>query len=473
MRVWWLVAAVMVAAAALVARRIGDWMNRQPERLPTSNERPTVLIAGSGFGGFHAARELERRLPAEAADIVLASPDNHLTYGPLLPNVAAGVIEPRHVAVALHGELRRTRYLTGALTALDIPGRTATLCDADGDATSVHWDRLVLAPGAVTRLPAILGLAEHALGLKTMTAAITLRDHVIRQLNLADATDDPAERRARATFVVVGAGYTGVEAAAHLQLFSQRAVRRFSRLRRSDLRWVLVDVADQVLADVGPVLGRRALAVLRRRGLQVRLRTTVEEVTEDAVRLSDGETLPSYTLVWAAGVKPEPVVERLGLPLEKGRLRVEATLRVPGVDGVYALGDAAAVPDLTQPGRFTAPTAQHAQRQGRAVARNVAASLGYGTERPYRHHDLGQAVDLGPFSAVARPLGLPLWGLPAALVTRGYHLLALPSAAGRVRVLLGWLLDLVMPPQLSRVGRTSPVGAAEPGRGGGFPGPRR
>src|SRR3954453_11117513 len=306
-------------------------MNRQPGRLPTSSERPTVLIAGSGFGGFHAARELERRLPAEAADIVLASPDNHLTYGPLLPNVAAGVIEPRHVAVALHGELRRTRYLTGALTALDIPRRTATLTDSGDKVTSLRWDRLVLAPGAVTRLPAIPGLAEHALGLKTVTAAIALRDHVIRQLNLADATDDPAERRARATFVVVGAGYTGVEAAAQLQLFSHRAVRKFPRLRRSDLRWLLVDVADQVLAEIGPFLGRRALAVLRRRGMQVRLRTTVQAVTEDAARLSEGEALRSYTLIWAAGVKPEPVVERLGLPLEKGRLRVEATLRVPSV----------------------------------------------------------------------------------------------------------------------------------------------
>jgi NADH:ubiquinone reductase (H+-translocating) len=177
-------------------------------------------------------------------------------------------------------------------------------------------------------------------------------------------------------------------------------VRRFPRLRRSDLRWVLVDVADQVLAEIGPFLGRRALAVCRRRGMQVRLRTTVEEVTQDAVRLSDGETLRSYTLIWVAGIKPEPVIERLGLPLEKGRLRVEATLQVPDVAGVYALGDAAAVPDPTRPGRLTAPTGQHAQRQGRAVARNVSASLGYGPERPYRHHDLGQAVDLGRFSAV-------------------------------------------------------------------------
>jgi NADH dehydrogenase len=132
-------------------------MDRQPELLPTSDERPAVLIAGSGFGGFHAARELERILPAGAADIVLASPDDHLTYGPLLPNVAAGVIEPRHVAVALHGELRRTRYLTGALTALDIPGRIATVSDSDGKIATVRWDRLVLAPGAVTRLPAIPG----------------------------------------------------------------------------------------------------------------------------------------------------------------------------------------------------------------------------------------------------------------------------------------------------------------------------
>jgi NADH dehydrogenase len=420
-----------------------------------------VLVVGSGFGGFHAARELERRLPADGADIVLASPDDHLTYGPLLPNVAAGVLEPRHATVALHSGLRRTRHVAGAVEELDLVDRTAVLRGADGSTRYLAWDRLVLAPGAVTRMPPVPGLADHAFSLKTLADAVTLRDHVVGQLDRADATEDPALRRAHATFVLVGAGYTGLEAAAQLWLFAHRAQAQLSRLQARDIRFVLVDVADQILPQLGSFLGRRARAVLRRRGIEVLLRTTVERVDAGVVQLSSGR-VESHTLVWAAGVTAEPVVGRLGLPLTRGRLHVDENLRVTGAGGVFAIGDAAAVPDLTQPGRLTPPTAQHAERQGRAVGRNVAASLGFGTQRRYRHRDLGLVVDLGPWAAVARPLGIPLWSVPAALVTRGYHLLALPSVSGRARVLLDWLLDLVSRPQLTRVGWPRPPAPTHP-----------
>jgi NADH dehydrogenase len=445
--VWWLATGTMVAAAGAVLWR-GGGRTAAREAAPA-----TVVVVGSGFGGFHAARQLERTIPADAAEIVLVSPTDHLTYGPLLPNVAAGVTEPRHVTVSLHGELRRTRHVTGELADLDPGARTATVRGSDGTERTLRWDRMILAPGAVPRLPAVPGLAEHAFSLKTLPDAVTLRDHVLEQLDLADATDDPAERRARTTFVVVGAGYTGTEAAGQLRLFSRRALARYPRLRAGGVRWILVDHAGQVLPELGTRLSRRALRILRRRGVEVRLRTTVEEVRPGAVRLSGGEPVATHTLVWAAGVTADPVVHRLGLPLRDGRLRTDALLRVPGVDGLYAIGDAAAVADLTRPGEFTAPTAQHAERQGRRAARNLAASLGYGTQRPYRHRDLGLVVDLGPWNAVARPLGVPLWGPPAALVTRGYHLLALPSRAGRLRVALDWLLDLVVAPQLTRLGR--------------------
>ena len=431
---------------------------------PDTGRRPTVLVVGSGFGGFNTAKELERRLPAQAADIVLASPDGHLTYGPLLPNVAAGVLEPRHATVALHSQLRRTRHLDALLQSVDLQSREATLTGTDGSTSVVRWDRLVLAPGAVTRLPPVPGLSRHALGLKTLTDAVALRDHVIEQLDAADATDDPARRRAHSTFVVVGAGYTGLEAITQLSRFIRRAVRSFPRLQDQDLRFVLVDMAERVLPEGGSFLSRKALDVLRRQGIELRLATTVRHLHADAVDLSDGDTVPTRSLVWAAGVTSEPVVGCLGLPLVGGRLEVDPHLRVVGADGVYAIGDAAAVPDLTHPGRVTAPTAQHAQRQGKAAGRNVAATLGFGTELPYRHGDLGMVVDLGPWSAVARPLGLPLWGPPAALVTRGYHLLALPSGPGRTRVLLDWLLDLLVRPQLARVGRRGPAAPTRPDR---------
>jgi NADH:ubiquinone reductase (H+-translocating) len=275
---------------------------------------------------------------------------------------------------------------------------------------------------------------------------------VLRELENADAADDPDRRRACCTFVVVGAGYSGTETAAQMQLVTTRAAANYPRLRPEHMRWVLVDLAPRVLPELGRRLGDKAMEVLRGRGVEVRLGTTVEEATGDAVRLSDGETIPTHTLVWCTGVTPSPLIETLGLPTERGRLKVGANLQVPDAPDVFAFGDAAAVPDLTRPGKLTGQTAQHAQRQGRTAARNVAASLGVGRAVDYRHHDLGFVVDLGGFEAVASPLGLALGGLPGLVVTRGYHVLALPSPGNRIRVSLDWLLDWATRPQLARLG---------------------
>jgi NADH:ubiquinone reductase (H+-translocating) len=418
----------------------------------SSARRPTVLVVGSGFAGFHCVRRLEKLLPADAADLVLASSADYLLYSPLLPNVAAGVLEPRHIAVGLHAALRRAKVALGHVVAVDIAGHSATLRRADGSTVELAWDRLVLAPGGVTRTFDIPGVAEHGLGLKTLAEAAFLRDHVLRELENADAADDPDRRRACCTFVVVGAGYSGTETAGQMQLVTTRAAANYPRLRPEHMRWVLVDLAPRVLPELGRRLGEGAMEVLRRRGVEVRLGTTVEEATGDAVRLSDGETIPTHTLVWCTGVTPSPLIDTLGLPTERGRLKVGADLKVPDAPDVFAFGDAAAVPDLTRPGKLTGQTAQHAQRQGRTAARNVAASLGVGRAVDYRHHDLGFVVDLGGFEAVASPLGLALGGLPGVVVTRGYHLLALPSLGNRIRVSLDWLLDWTMPTQLARLG---------------------
>jgi NADH:ubiquinone reductase (H+-translocating) len=417
-----------------------------------SARRPTVLVVGSGFAGFHCVRRLEKLLPADAADLVLASSADYLLYSPLLPNVASGVVEPRHIAVGLHAALRRAKVALGHVVAVDIAGHSATLRRADGSTVELAWDRLVLAPGGVTRTFDIPGVAEHGLGLKTLAEAAFLRDHVLRELENAAAADDLDRRRACCTFVVVGAGYSGTETAAQMQLVTTRAAANYPRLRAEHMRWVLVDLAPRVLPELGRRLGDEAMQVLRRRGVEVRLGTTVEEATGDAVRLSDGETIPTHTLVWCTGVTPSPLIDTLGLPTERGRLKVGADLKVPDAPDVFAFGDAAAVPDLTRPGKLTGQTAQHAQRQGRTAARNVAASLGVGRAVDYRHHDLGFVVDLGGFEAVASPLGLALGGLPGLVVTRGYHLLALPSLGNRIRVSLDWLLDWAMRPQLARLG---------------------
>jgi NADH dehydrogenase len=417
------------------------------------DERPTVLVVGSGYAGFHFCRQLERRLAPAAAQIVIASPVDYLLYTSLLPQVAAGVLEPRHLAVGLREALKRTELDLAHVVAVDLQQRTVTLRRADGRTFARSWDRLVLGPGAVTRTFDIPGVKEHAHGLKSLAEAVALRDHVLRQLEWADIAHDPHERAARCTFVVVGAGYTGTELAAQLQSVTSEAVGHYPRLHDTEPRWILLDLAERVLPELDPRLSAGALDVLQRRGVDVRLGTSVAAATTDRVTLTNGAVVPCHTLVWTAGVTPSPLIGTLDLPTERGRLTVDAQFRVPGRADVFAFGDAAAVPDLSQaPGTLAGQTAQHAQRQGKAAARNVAASFGHGTPKSYEHRDLGFVVDLGGASAVANPLHVPLSGPIAAAITRGYHLLALPTNRKRLRVATDWLLDAVSPPQLVQLG---------------------
>jgi NADH:ubiquinone reductase (H+-translocating) len=415
--------------------------------------RTRIVVVGVGFAGFHCLRRLERLLPPEAAEIVAVSPTDYMPYLPLLPEVGAGIVDPRHIAVPLSVTLSRTRLVPGHAVGVDLATRTCQVRDLEGGRRSIGWDRLVLAPGSVTRTLPVPGLAEHAVGFKTIAEALYLRDHLLEQLELADATDDPAMRRARCTFVVVGAGYTGTELAAQGQLFTLAARHHYPHIGPDDLRWVLVDLAPTILAELGERLSRPALRILRGRGVDVRLRTTVEEVTAGAVRLSDGTTVPTRTLVWCVGVTPGPLTQALGLKTEKGRIVVDEYLTVPGHPEVFAAGDAAGAPDPTRPGGLTPMTAQHAQRQGKAAARSLAASFGFGTRRAYRHRDLGFVVDLGGWQAVANPLRVPLSGVPAKVLARAYHLVSLPH--NRLRVATDWVNDVVEHRQFVRLGLVS------------------
>ncbi|NEM06178.1 NAD(P)/FAD-dependent oxidoreductase [Geodermatophilus normandii] len=420
-----------------------------------SGRPPRVVVVGGGFAGFHALRYLQRHLPRDAADLVLVSPNDYLLYSPLLPEVATGVVEARHVAVSLRRTLPRVRLVLGRVTDVDLTGHRITVQRADM-VQRLDWDHLVLVPGSITRQFEIPGVPEHARGLKTLVEAVYLRDHLLEQLDLADAQPDTEEgRAARAemlTVVAVGAGYTGTEFVAQAQRWLTRIERRWDRTRAQDVRWVLVDVAPAVLPELGPRLGEHALRVLRDRGVDVRLRTSVASAEDTRIVLTDGTTIGTRTLVWGAGVVASPLVMGLGLPTRRGRLVTDPDLSVPGADGLWAAGDAAAVPDLAVDEAAdgqrpdTQPTAQHAQRQGVALGRNIAAALGYGTARPYRHPDLGLAADLGGLDAVARPLGIPLTGPAAKVVTRGYHLYALPAMSNRIRVALDWAFQTLLPP---------------------------
>ncbi len=397
-------------------------------------------MVGTGFAGYHCLRTLERRMPS--ADLVAVNPADYMLYVPLLPEVAGGVIDPRQVAVPLRTKLPRTRTVLGNVTGVDLTAKTVTVVTVEGGRQDLEWDRLVIASGSVTRLLSIPGVAEHAKGFKSVAEAIYLRDHVLRQLELAEQADDPDERRARSTFVVVGAGYTGTELVAQGQELTRRAGH--------DARWVLVDMADRVLPNLSSRLSGPARRILEKRGVEVRLGTSVGAVTRTCVRLTDDTEIPARTVTWCVGVRPDPLVEPLGLSTTKGRLDTDRYLGVPGHPDVFAAGDVAAVPDLTRPGEITPMTAQHAQRQGRVAGINVAASLGVGRRREYRHRDLGFVVDLAGTRAVADPLHLPMRGWPAKVVTRGYHLLALP--ANRLRVAFDWTADLLTRRQVVHFG---------------------
>jgi NADH dehydrogenase len=281
-----------------------------------------------------------------------------------------------------------------------------------------------------------------------MAEAVYLRDALLRDIELAHTTDDPLERKARCTFIVVGAGYTGTEVAAHGQLLTKEAGERCPGLDQP-IRWLLVEAAPRVLPALDARLSAAAHKVLTRRGVEIRTQTTVEEASHEGVRLSGGEFVPSRTLIWCVGVRPDPLIESLGMPTIKGRLVVDEYLTVPGHPEVYACGDAAAVPDLTWPGEITAMTAQHAQRQGKIVAHNIAATYGHGRRRVYKHHDLGFVVELGGAKAAANVLGTSISGAPAKMITCGYHLADIPY--NRLRISSDWMLDALLPRQLVRL----------------------
>lgn len=412
-------------------------------------DRPRIVIVGAGFAGYHAARSLAARV-GTAAEIVLINPTDYFLYLPLLPDVAAGVLDPRRVAVSLPATLPGVRLVLGEVDTVDLDGSAVEWADPEGGRGRISYDRLVLAAGSVNKLLPIPGVAEHATGFRGLPEALYLRDHVTRQVELADTASDPREREARCTFVVVGAGYTGTEIAAQGPLLTDALLRRHPRLRDQPVRWLLLDLAPRVLPELDERLSSTAEEVLRSRGVEVRTGQSIEEATADGVRLTTGETVPTRTLAWCVGVRPDPLVAELGLPMEKGRLVVDEYLCVPDHPEVFACGDAAAVPDLTRPGETTAMTAQHAVRQGRRAGRNVAASLGHGRRRGYKHHDLGFVVDLGGRAAAASPLRIPMSGLPAKAVTRAYHLISMPG--NRIRTAVDWTLDAALERQTVQLG---------------------
>jgi NADH:ubiquinone reductase (H+-translocating) len=412
--------------------------------------RPRVVIVGAGFAGFHCARVLDRRLAA-SAEVVLLNPSDHTVYSALLPDVVGGVLDPASVATPLAASLPSTTVVVvGTVTAVDPAARSCTVRRTDGEELRLTWDRLVLNPGSVTRTFGIAGVQEYARGFKTIAEATYLRERILRQLQLAGSAHDADARAGLGSFVVVGAGFTGLELAAQGHKLARVALRQHRELDPASVRWTVIEAGSSVLGQAPARLARRALARMRKSGVEVRLDTPVAEIAPDHVRLVNGETLATRTVVWTTGVAPAPLISALGLGVEHGRLVVDDALQARDHPDVFALGDAAAVPDLARAGRLAAQTAQQEQRQGVAAARNVVASLEDRGARAYRHRDLGFAVDLTGWNAVATPLGIGLSGVLAKLAGRAYHLLALPS--GRLRVLSDWVNAVIRGRQIVELG---------------------
>jgi NADH dehydrogenase len=391
--------------------------------------RGGTLVLGGGFGGAYVAKLVGK------SGATIVSPESSMLYTPLLPEVAAGAIEPRHTMIPLRIMCPNAEVVLGRATGLDENTNRVAIETATGE-DEIEYDNVVIALGAVARMLPVPGLAEHGLGFKNLADAIHLRTHLLNRLDAADA--DPANAERHLTFVFVGAGYAGVEALAELTDLAGDAVRHYPNLKKTPQRWVLVDAGDRILGEVPAQLGDYAGKNLRKRGVDIRLSTTLERVDEDAVALSDGTEIETETLVWTAGVRPHPLVEELGLPLdERGRIAVDSTLRVAERSNVWALGDCAGVPNERTPETLDPPTCQHALRQSRRLAKNLD-----GKEKPYHYRMIGQGATLGKDKGIANLLGrVNFKGTPGAMFTRVYHLHQLPLFSRRLRVLADGMMS--------------------------------
>ncbi|GAB3109313.1 NAD(P)/FAD-dependent oxidoreductase [Streptomyces calidiresistens] len=423
-----------------------------------TKEPTRVLIVGGGCVGLYTALRLRKRLRRELArgtvEVVVVSPEPYMTYQPFLPEAAAGNLSPRHVVVPLRRVLRGCRFIPGELVSVDPGARTAEIRtpateESEEPPLTLAWDELVLGVGSVSRTLPVPGLAEHGIGFKTVEEAIGLRNHVLEQLDIASSTRDPRVRDAALTFVFVGGGYAGVEALAELEDMARYACRYYPGISPEETKWILVEATGRILPEVGLRMGEYAVRELRGRNIDIRLDTRLESITDRIAVLSDGSRHPTRTLVWTAGVKPNPVLASCGLPLdERGRVRCTPELLVEGEEHIWAAGDAAAVPDLSAddpaPGGglpICAPNAQHAVRQGRRLADNLAARLRGRAPTAYSHAYVGSVASLGLHKGVARVYGRRLKGFPAWFMHRTYHLSRVPTLNRKARVVAEWSLS--------------------------------
>lgn len=417
---------------------------------------PHILIVGGGYVGMYTALGLQRKLRKGRARVTVIDPRSYMTYQPFLPEAAAGSLEPRHMVVPLRRVLTRCRVITGEVQSIDHANKTVNVNPVAGDPYDINYDILVVALGSISRTLPIPGLAQVGIGFKQVEEAIALRNHVVDRLDIASSTDDEAVRRRALTFVVVGGGFAGVEALGELENMAQYARRYYPQIGRHDMRWVLVEATGRILPEVGPEMGVYTVEELSKRGIEIRLETRLESCVDGHVVLSKGRPFDSDTIIWTAGVKANPVLTSSDLPLDdRGRVRCLPEMRVDGYYDAWAAGDNAAIPDLTagEPGVMCAPNAQHAVRQAKLLAKNIARTLKGKYPKPYKHKYIGSVASLGLYKGVAHTYGVKVRGFPAWFMHRTYHMSKMPTFNRKVRVLVDWTMALLFRREVVTLGR--------------------
>ena len=404
-----------------------------------------ILILGGGFAGAYTALHLERRLAGVPdVEIMLAAKENFVLFTPMLHEVAASDVAITDVVQPLRKMLRRTRVLIVEIESIDLAAKRVRIVQRDlAQGFDLTYDQLVLALGTVPNFHRTPGIEEHALTMKTLGDAILLRNRMLEALDVADNHPDEAERMAMLTVVVAGGGFAGAETAGAVNDLLREAIHFYPNLREGMLRIVLAHHGEVILPELSESLGRYAQTQLKRRGVEVRLKTGVAGYDGKQLTLSDGTKITTRLVVWTAGITPSPLVSGLPCAKERDRVLVNTCLQIPQWPGVWALGDCVAVPDSLNPGKYCPPTAQHAIRQAAVLAANIVAEMRGQALQPFRFKTLGMLAAIGRRAGVAEILGVKFSGIIAWVLWRAIYLFKLPGLQKKVRVALDWALDLV------------------------------